>query len=85
MFKKRKPPSAANAATAVIVADAKGIDRKKRRSISGSRRRDSLRIRPISATAERQKAATMLGDFQPRPGASMMPKVSVAKSTIMHT
>ena len=31
----------------------------------------------MSAAAARPKATTMMGELQPRPGASMMPKVSV--------
>ena len=41
MFRKRKPPNAANAATEMAIDDANGIDRKNRRSMSGSSRRGS--------------------------------------------
>jgi len=41
VFKNKKPPSAAKAATAMSVAPEKGMDRKKRNSMSGSVRRGS--------------------------------------------
>ena len=41
VFRKRNPPNAANAATEMTIDDANGIDRKNRRSTSGSSRRGS--------------------------------------------
>ena len=78
MLRKRNPPKAANAATEVTIEDANGIERKNRRSISGSSRRGSWISSATSAAAAAEKAARMTGDAQPRSGASMMPKVSEA-------
>ncbi len=75
MLRKRKPPRVAKAATAMMAAPENGTDRKKRRSMRGSVRRPSQTIRPTRAAGARMKAPTMIGDPQPRSGASMMPKV----------
>jgi hypothetical protein len=41
VLRNRNPPKAANEATEMTIADEKGADRKKRRSIKGSSRRGS--------------------------------------------
>ena len=73
MFRNKKPPSVANAATAMTAAPENGTDRKKRRSIRGSARRRSHQISPMSAATDAAKAATITGDPHPRSGASMIP------------
>ncbi len=73
MLRKRKPPSAANAATAMTVADEKGTDRKKRRSMSGwTARRSQTKKRP-SETAATVNAPMMTADDIPFSGSSMIP------------
>ena len=52
VFRNRKPPSAANAQTAITLALEKGTLRKKRGSISGSRRRASYGTSAASASAD---------------------------------
>ena len=53
MLRKRNPPSAANAATAITVADENGTDRKNRKSISGSSGAGAHRSRTQRATQRR--------------------------------
>ena len=69
----KNPPSEAKAATAITVAEANGVDRKKRTSMSGSARRGSHASRPTRDRADRAKAVRMTGDVTPWPGASMIP------------
>ncbi len=51
--RKRNPPSAANEVTAVTVAPLNGAERKKRRSMRGSRRRGSYSRRATRAARAR--------------------------------
>src|SRR4051812_47527622 len=74
-----------NAAPAVAIDDANGIERKKRRSTRGSFRRGSYSSRPRSAAPDAENAARMAGEDQPAPGASMNPYVSAARKTITST
>ena len=73
MFRKRNPPSAANAATAMTAADENGTERKNRSSISGSLTRCSQTRSATNDAAATANAPTMRGDDHPRLGASMMP------------
>ncbi len=85
MLRKRNPPSAANAATAMTAAEENGTERKNRRSIRGWLARFSHTRNAARDTAATTKAPTIRGDDHPRSGASMMPKVSDDKSVITST
>lgn len=60
------------AATAITVAPLNGMDRKNRRSISGSDRLLSARTSATSVTAERANSPRISGEAHPRPGPSMI-------------
>ena len=85
VLRNRKPPSAANALTAITVAPENGALRKNLRSSSGSRRRGSYVSSAPRATADRQKQPMISGERQPCPGPSMIPKISEARVTITST
>ncbi len=72
MLRNRKPPSAANALTAIAVAPENGALRKKRSSISGSRRPARRARASVSAAAESANRPTVWAESQPASGASMI-------------
>ena len=67
----RKAPQPVSASTAVTVAPANGMLRKKRRSMNGSWRRDSKARNPVKASAATVRTARVPGSVQPFDGASM--------------
>ena len=72
MFRNKKPPSAANVATAIALAPENGALRKKRISSSGSGRLSSY---ATSATKDAAATANSVSDpaeVQPARGASMI-------------
>ena len=72
MFRNRKPPSAANAQTAIVLAPENGALRKKRISSSGSRRRSSYSTSATKHTSEKREQREDPGEVQPARGASMI-------------
>jgi len=70
--KKRKPPAAAKAHTAIVVAPENGMLRKKRISISGSGRRSSYQTSAPRQSSENANSAIVPADVQPALGASMI-------------
>jgi hypothetical protein len=65
VFRNKKPPTPAKAATAMIVAPENGMDRKNRRSINGSSRRGSKTSRPTNDPRASVKATMICPDVQP--------------------
>ncbi len=62
---KRKPPSTANASTAIALAPLNGGLRKNRTSSSGCRRRDSTSTSAAAEAAAAANVATITGEAQP--------------------
>jgi hypothetical protein len=72
VFRKRNPPSAANAMTAVTVAPANGALPKNRGLSSGSVRRSSYGTNTARATAASPNRPAISGEPQPLEGPSMI-------------
>ena len=72
MLRNRKPPCAANAHTAIVLAPENGALRKKRISISGSRRRSSYQTRATKQASEKANRPSVPAEVQPALGASMI-------------
>ena len=85
MFKNKKPPSVANARTAIALAPENGTLRKNRISISGSSRRSSYSTSATKDATEAANKARIGADVQPLLGPSMMAEVSVASAAITST
>ncbi len=85
MFRNRKPPSAANAHTAVTVAPVNGALRKNRGSTSGSATRRSQNGNASSAASATAASARISGEVQPWPGPSMIAAVPQPSSSTIST
>ncbi len=81
MLRKRKPPSAAKAQTAVTVAPANGALAKNRGSTSGSATRRSQSGKATSAASAAAARARISGEVQPLAGPSMIAAVPQPSST----
>ncbi len=68
MFRNRNPPRAANVQIAIVLAPENGALRKKRISISGSRRRSSYSTSATKHTSENANSARMPAEVQPARG-----------------
>jgi len=72
-MRNRNPAIAHMPVTAVSAAPENGIERKNRRSISGSGTRPDQQASSAVATAAAAKQATIGAEAQPRSGPSMIP------------